>query len=100
VIELGAKLRQTGSDRRAENLRQWLDRVLDDYTDRILAFDRSSARIAEMLSDAVRVAGRYPSFGDVAIAAIAKARELMVVTLNRRHFDPLEVEAFNLFAPH
>jgi hypothetical protein len=28
-----------------------------------------------------------------------KVRELVVVTVNQRHFDPLGVEAFNPFAP-
>ena len=100
-LEAGvAKLRRIGSDRRAENLRQWLDRVLDDYADRVLAFDLPAARIAGVLGDSAQAAGRHPGFADVAIAAIAKARELVLVTLNRRHFAPLGVEMFNPFAPH
>jgi toxin FitB len=95
-----AKLRRTGSDRRAENLRQWLDRVLNDYADRVLAFDLAAARIAGVLGDSAQAAGRHPGFADVAIAAIAKARELVLVTLNRRHFAPLGVAMFNPFAPH
>jgi hypothetical protein len=31
---------------------------------------------------------------------VPKARELVVVTVNQRHFRPLGVEAFNLFGPH
>ena len=100
-LEAGiAKLRRTGSDRRAENLRQWLDRVFDDYADRILTFDLAAARIAGVLGDSAQADARCPGFADIAIAAIAKARELVLVTLNRRHLDPLTLEIFNPFAPH
>jgi predicted nucleic acid-binding protein len=33
----------------------------------------------------------------VAIAAIAEARELVVLTLNTRHFEPLGVSVMNPF---
>lgn len=100
-IEAGiAKLLRTGSTRRGEALRVWFDRVLALYADRVMPFDLAAARIAGVLGDSAQTGGRYPGFADVAIAAIAKARELVVVTLNRRHFDPLGVEMFNPFAPH
>lgn len=100
-LEAGiAKLRRGGSDRRADNLRRWLDSVLDDYADRVLIFDLAAARIAGVLGDAAQADRRYPGFGAIAIAAIARARELVLVTLNRRHFDPLGVEIFDPFAPH
>jgi hypothetical protein len=35
----------------------------------------------------------------LAVAAVPKVRELVVVTVNQRHFDMLGVEAFNPFAP-
>jgi predicted nucleic acid-binding protein len=99
-IEAGiAKLGRTGAIRRAHHLRKWFDRILDDYADRVLPFDLAAARIAGGLDDAARAVGRHPGFADVAIAAIAKAHELVVVTLNQRHFEPLEVEVFNPFAP-
>jgi hypothetical protein len=97
-IEAGiAKLRRTGSGRRADNLRQWFDLVLDDYADRLLTFDLAAARIAGLLGDLAQADGRYPGFADVAIAAIAKSRELVVLTLNLRHFDPLGIDALNPF---
>ena len=100
-IEAGiAKLFRTGSARRADALRVWFDRILAVYADRVLSFDLAAARVAGALSDAAQAAGRYPGFADVAIAAIANARELVVVTLNQRHFDPLGVEIFNPFVPH
>jgi predicted nucleic acid-binding protein len=100
-IEAGiAKLFRTGATRRAEALRMWFDRIVAVYADRVLSFDLAAARIAGALRDAAQATGRQPGFADVAIAAIAKAHELVVVTLNQRHFDPLGVEVFNPFAPH
>ncbi len=99
-IETGiAKLFRTGSVRRADALRVWFDRILAIYADRVLSFDLAAARVAGVLSDAAQAAGRHPGFADVAIAAIAKARELVVVTLNRRHFEWLGVEIVNPVVP-
>ena len=65
------------------------------YADRVLPFDLTAARIAGALSDAASAKGRHPGFADVAIAAIAKSRELVMLTLNLRHFDHLGVETLN-----
>ena len=99
-IEAGiSKARRTGSGRRADELRAWFERMLSFYADRVLPFDLAAARIAGALSDAAQAAGRHPGFADVAIAAIAKSRELVILTLNLRHFDPLGVDTLNPFAP-
>ena len=95
-----AKLFRTGATRRAEALRMWFDRIVAVYPDRVLSFDLAAARVAGSLGDAAQATGRHPGFADVAIAATAKAHELVVVTLNQRHFDSLGVEVFNPFAPH
>jgi predicted nucleic acid-binding protein len=98
-IEAGiAKLRRTGSVRRADNLDEWLDRVLHGYAERVLPFDLPVARIAGVLDDAARAIGRHPGFPDVAIAATAQSRELVVLTTNTRHFEPLGVSVLNPFA--
>jgi len=98
-IESGiAKLRRTGSEHRAENLRVWFDRILETYGERVLAFDIDAARIAGILDDAARAAGRHPGFPDVAIASIAKMHEFVVLTVNLRHFQPLGVDAVNPFS--
>jgi len=94
-----ANLRRTASGRRADNLRQWFDRILTDYADRLLRFDLATPRIAGVLGDSAQAEGRHPGFADVAIAAIAKSRELVIVTLNLRHFEPLGVDTLNPFDP-
>jgi hypothetical protein len=97
-IEAGiAKLHRTGFAQRAGELRDWFELMLSLYADRVLAFDLPAARIAGPLGDAAQVEGRHPGFADVAIAAIAKSRELVVLTLNLRHFHPLGIDALNPF---
>jgi predicted nucleic acid-binding protein len=98
-IEAGiAKLRRTGSRRRAEELRSWFDRILVLYFDRVLPLDLDAARLAGIMSDSAQGEGRHPGFADVAVAAIAQSRQLTVLTVNLRHFRPLGVEALNPLA--
>jgi predicted nucleic acid-binding protein len=47
--------------------------------------------------NAAEAIGRHPGFADTAVAAIAKSHNLVVLTMNRRHFDRLRVEALNPF---
>ncbi len=95
-IEAGiSKLHRTGSGRRADALRDWFERILRCYADRVLPFDLAAARIAGALGGIAQAEGRHPGFADIAIAAIAKSRELVILTVNLRHFDPLGVESFN-----
>ncbi len=98
-IEAGiAKLHRTGAPRRAERLRGWLDRILEQYTDRVLSFDLPAARIAGGFIDAAQAQGRHPGFADISIAAIAHVHQLTILTVNLRHFRPLGVDALNPFA--
>ena len=92
-----AKMRRTGSTARAAGLRAWLDLVLHLYAERVLPFDIAAARVAGALTDRARAAGRSPGFADVAIAATAASRSLVVLTRNLRHFGPLEVPAHDPF---
>ena len=91
-VEQGiGKLRRSGATHRAGLLAQWLDAILAERSDRILAFDGRTGRIAGALSDQAMAAGRHPGFADVAIAATALAHDLMVLTRNVRHFAALSV---------
>jgi predicted nucleic acid-binding protein len=99
-IEAGiAELFRVGAAGRGNALRIRFEPILAIYADSVPSFDLAAAKLAGALSDAARSAGRHPGFADIAIAAIAKARELVVVTLNQRRFDPLGVEVFNPFVP-
>ena len=76
---------------RAEALSQWLDALLAEGAARILPLDAAVGRIAGRLSDAAIAVGRHPGFPDVAIAATAVAHDLVLMTGNGGHFEPLGV---------
>lgn len=91
-IEQGiCKLRRAGGMERAERLTCWLDAVIGLHGQRILPLDALAARLAGALSDQAIATGRHPGFVDVAIAATARAHELMLLTCNGRHFEPLGI---------
>lgn len=91
-IEQGiCKLRRAGGVERAARLTEWLDRLLANAADRLLPFDGGVGRIAGALSDQAMAAGRHPGFADVAIAATAITHDLVLLTRNTKHFEPLGV---------
>ena len=92
-----AKMQRTGSASRAESLEDWLELVLHLYAERVLPFDIAAARVAGALTDRARAPGNAPGFADIAIAATAASRNLVVLTRNLRHFGPLKVPAQNPF---
>jgi predicted nucleic acid-binding protein len=92
-----AKLRREKAARKAQRLSAWLDAVLHLYGERVLAFGVHEAKIAGALSDGARAKGRSPGFADIVIAATARAHNLVLLTRNVRHFEPLGVETINPF---
>jgi len=97
-IESGiAKARREGATRKAASLAEWLEAMVMLYDERILPLDRPVARLAGMLSDRARGAGRAPGLADIAIAATAKARGMTVLTRNVRHFAALDVPVVDPF---
>jgi predicted nucleic acid-binding protein len=74
-------------------LKAWFETVLHLYSDRLLAFDLEAARVAGRVSDLARGRGLSPGFADLAIAATARRRGMVVLTRNLRHFDSLDVPA-------
>jgi len=92
-----AKARREGARRKAKQLSDWLEIVLHLYAPRILPFDLEAARVAGQLSDLARAKGHAPGFPDLAIAAIAKTKNLTILTHNEKHFIPLGVAAYDPF---
>lgn len=98
-IEKGvSRLARMGGSQRAKLLSLWLDRILETFSDRVLALDVIAARRAGTMSDAARATGRDPGLADVMIAAIANIHELTVATRNLRHFEPLGVPCLDPLA--
>ncbi len=85
------KLQRTGAERRGQLLAEWLWELIETGADKIVGFDADAALKAGEISDAALAQGRYPGFPDVAIAAIAAARDMAVLTLNGKHFEPLGI---------
>ncbi len=97
ISDVIAKLQRTGPASRAQNLEHWLKVLLHLYADRVLPFDIAAARVAGALTDRARAAGHSPGFADVAIAATAANRNLVVLTRNLRYFAPLQVPVHDPF---
>jgi predicted nucleic acid-binding protein len=84
-----AKAKREGATRKAAVLEAWWDAIEHLYGDRLLAFDLRAAAVAGRLSDVARRSGHAPRIADIVIAATAEAHGLIVLTRNRRHFEPL-----------
>jgi len=93
-----AKSRREGATRKSANLAAWLETVLHLYTDRVLAFDVATARIAGAISDRARGQGQRPGFADIIIAATAQHHGLTILSRNLRHFESLGVAVIDPFA--
>jgi len=84
-----AKSAREGAKRKAEALASWWDAVEHLYGDRILPLDLKAATIAGELSDRAAAKGRAPGFADIAIAAVAEANALVLLTRNLRDFEAI-----------
>ncbi len=82
-----AKAAREGTKRKAETLESLWEAVEYLYGDRILPLDLKAATIAGALADRAAAKGHAPGFADIAIAATAGARELVLLTRNVRHFE-------------
>lgn len=90
-----SKLRRAGGAERANRLDHWLVGLLAAYQNRILPLDAVVARLAGQISDVAIAQGRHPGFADVTIAAIAQHSDLLLLTRNLTHFEPLGVACFD-----
>ncbi len=91
-IEKGiALLDHRGATARAAGLRIWLAGLIAAYDDKILPIDPAAAALAGRLEAKAVAAGHDPRMADAAIAGIAKAHDLTIVTHNTKHFAPFGV---------
>ncbi len=89
-------LRRKGADARADILDAWSTALRRIHGRRVLPFGIEEADAAGEIADMAVAAGRHPGFADIAIAGIAKANGLAIVTENLRHFKPLGVASYDL----
>ena len=91
-IEKGiALLEHKGATVKAAGLKVWLAGLVATYDDKIIPIDASAASVAGQLEAKAISAGHDPGMADAAIAGIAKAHDLVVVTHNTKHFAPFGI---------
>ena len=91
-IEKGvALLDHKGATAKAAGLRLWLSGLIAAYDESILGLDLPAAAIAGQLEAKAITTGHDPGMADAAIAGIAKAHDLVIVTRNTKHFLPFDV---------
>jgi toxin FitB len=88
-IEKGiALLEHKGAVAKAGALRVWLSGLVTTYDDKILGVDAAAAALAGQLEAKAISAGHGSGMADATVAGIAKANDLIVMTLNTKHFVP------------
>jgi toxin FitB len=91
-IEKGiALLEHKGTTAKASALKVWLMGLVSNYDDKILAIDALAASFGGQLEAKASASGHNPGMADAAIAGIAKAYGLIIVTANTRDFLPFGV---------
>lgn len=99
-IQKGAMKLRLDSDnksKKASALSSWLDSLIEQFSDRILPIDSAVARVAGVIEATATAKGRNPGYADVLIASTAKANGLILLTVNMKHFEPLDIDALNPF---
>lgn len=92
-IEKGiALLEHKGAIAKADGLKVWLSGLITTYDDKILPLDTTAAAIGGQLEARALAAGDSPGMADAAIAGIAKAHDLTIVTGNLKHFLPFGLD--------
>jgi len=91
-----AKAEREGATTKAARLADWWSAIEHIYGERILPFDLQCAAEAGAIIDHARA--HQPGFEDIAIAATARAHDLVVLTRNLRHFAPLGARCVDPFA--
>lgn len=94
-IQKGAVKLRLDSDnksKKATALSNWLDSLIEKFDDKILPVDAAVARVAGVVEATATAKGRNPGFADVLIASTAKAYDLVLLTANMKHFEPLDIE--------
>lgn len=95
-IEKGiALLEHKGASAKAATLRGWLAGLVAVYDDKILGVDIDAAALAGQLEARAIASGHGPGMADAIIAGIARARDLVIVTRNAKHFSPFGVVALS-----
>lgn len=83
-------LEQKAAVGEAAALRIWVGGLTAAFADKILGLDAEAAVLSGRLEAMAILQGTNPGMADAAIAGIAKAHELTIVSRNARHFRPFD----------
>jgi toxin FitB len=86
-----ALLEYKGATAKASALKVWLMGLVLNYDDKILGIDAVAATFGGQLEAKATASGHNPGMADAAIAGIAKAHDLIIVTANTKDFLPFGV---------
>lgn len=73
----------------------WTAAAMEEYSSRILPFDRDAALVYADVGTSLLRQGRSSGFTDLIILATAMTNNLILVTRNHRHFDVPGLDVFN-----
>lgn len=99
-IQKGAmklRLDSNNKSKKATALSGWLDSLIEQFDEKILPVNSAVARVAGVIEATASAKGRNPGFADVLIASTAKAHDLVLLTANMKHFEPLDIKLGNPF---
>ena len=93
LLEIRKRIEALPHGRKRERLTSWLREDLrSQYAERLVEVDDRIAEDAGLLIAKGKKAGAEPQVADALIAATARVLGLRLATLNRRHFEKLDVE--------
>ena len=95
VGEIRKGLAKMPVSKKRERLTEWLNTLVEDYGDRILAIDLDVAENWGEMHGLAEKAGRPMPTIDGMIAATARIHNLVVVTRNVEHFDGRDIPILN-----
>lgn len=85
-------LERKGATAKASALRSWMDGLFMTYEDRVIPIDKAVSALSGKLEAEAIAEGHSPGMADALIAGTAKAHDLIVVTLNLKHFEPFGID--------
>ena len=97
IGEIQKGISKLTASRRKDELKDWFDRVITRYQDRIVPVGLETARIWGDLIASLELRGRSLPVIDSLIAATALERDLTIVTRNETDFEPTGVKFLNLW---
>ena len=94
-IKKGIVKIESSQPEKSQNLNEWLNRLTERFTPRILTLDRSILIQWGILCGDLEKSGRKLPVIDSLIAATAITNQLTLVTRNESDFDGINISIFN-----